>query len=228
MWDRKELKAKGKAAFKGNYWASVVVAIVVSILTAGTVSTTGRNQLTQLKEMVQSSNDTGTLIAIIIGVLTGSLIVVVIAVLIDMFITNPLTVGCNRFFVRNSEEKAPLGLLFSAYKDGRFGQVFITMFLTDLFTFLWTLLFIIPGIVKAYSYRMVPYILADHPEMSGTEVITLSRQMMDGNKWKSFVLDISFIGWYILATITCGIVGVLYVNPYVQATNAELYMALRK
>ena len=101
------------------------------------------------------------------------------------------------------------------------------MFLQNLFLGLWTLLFIIPGIVKAYSYRMVPYILADNPEMSSTDIITKSREMMNGHKWDAFVLDLSFLGWLILTALTGGILGIFYVYPYIFETNAELYLALK-
>jgi uncharacterized membrane protein len=100
-------------------------------------------------------------------------------------------------------------------------------FLRDLYLTLWTCLFFIPGIVKSYSYRMVPYILAENPELSAREAITLSRKMMYGHKWSTFVLDLSFIGWQLLSGITMGLVGVFYTNPYVAATDAELYRTLR-
>ena len=119
-----------------------------------------------------------------------------------------------------------MGNLGRAFKPNWRGNV-KTMFLRDLFLFLWSLLFFIPAIIKAYSYRMVPYILADHPEMSGTEVITLSRQMMNGSKWRAFVLDLSFIGWHILSALTMGILGIFYVTPYKCSTDAELYQALK-
>ena len=83
-----------------------------------------------------------------------------------------------------------------------------------------------PGIVKSYSYRMVPFLLADHPELSGTETITLSRQMMNGHKWNAFVLDLSFLGWHILSILTLGLLGIFFVNPYQLSTDAELYRVL--
>jgi len=91
----------------------------------------------------------------------------------------------------------------------------------------WSLLFIIPGIVKSYSYRMVPYILAENDEISGKEAIELSMQMMNGHKWNTFVLDLSFLGWQILSAFTLGILSVFYVAPYIHATDAELYKTLR-
>ena len=84
----------------------------------------------------------------------------------------------------------------------------------------------IPGIVKAYEYRMAPYILAEHPELSYREVLRMSSNMMDGQKMNAYILDVSFIGWHILSAITGGIVGVFWTNPYVYATDAELYLTL--
>ena len=102
------------------------------------------------------------------------------------------------------------------------------MFFRDLYTFLWGLLFVIPGIIKGYSYRMVPYILTEHPDMEPEEAIRLSQQMMNGNKWAAFVLDLSFIGWELLSAATFGLLGIFYVNPYKYATDTELYIALKE
>lgn len=92
---------------------------------------------------------------------------------------------------------------------------------------LWLLLFIIPGIVKIYEYRMIPYLLADNPNMSKQEAFRTSKTMMKGNKWRAFVLDLSFILWDILGINTFGIVSVLWVDPYKQQTDALLYNALK-
>ena len=92
---------------------------------------------------------------------------------------------------------------------------------------LWSLLLVVPGIVKLYSYRMVPYILAEHPELSANEVITRSRKMMNGNKWQAFKLDLSFIGWILLGTVTLGIVQVFWTSPYMESAQAALYLKLR-
>ena len=102
------------------------------------------------------------------------------------------------------------------------------LFFRDLYTVLWSLLFIIPGIVKSYEYRMIPYLLAEHPDMPMDVAFSESRRMMHGNKWHAFVLDLSFILWFAVTAVTCGIAGVFYVMPYINATNAELYVALKK
>ena len=150
-----------------------------------------------------------------------------VGVVLSLLVFNPLIVGCYRFFLQNRRGGAELSELGAGFRDD-WGNVVLTMFLRGLFTFLWTLLFIIPGIVKAYSYRMVPYLLRDHPELSGTQAITVSRQMMKGHKGDAFVLDLSFIGWLILSALTCGILHVFYVGPYIYATDAELYEVVRR
>ena len=101
------------------------------------------------------------------------------------------------------------------------------MFLTDLFVALWCILFIIPGLVKAYAYRLVPYIMADDPDIDAMDAIKKSQKMMKGHKWNAFVLDLSFLGWYFLGTLTAGLLWVFYVEPYEEQTDAELYEVLK-
>ena len=119
--------------------------------------------------------------------------------------------------------------IFLAFRGGRTYNYFVNVLLTSIFTGLWSLLFIIPGIVKSYSYAMTFYILEDMhkagKEVGVTEAITKSRQMMKGHKFQLFVLDLSFIGWGILATLALGI-GWLWLVPYIQTTKAEFYRKL--
>ena len=107
-----------------------------------------------------------------------------------------------------------------------YGHKFCTMLLYSVFLVLWTMLFIIPGIIKSYSYRMVPFIVQDYPELSAREVINKSREMMNGQKMEAFKLDLSFIGWFALSLLTLGLVGVFWTNPYFYNTNAALYRRL--
>ena len=110
--------------------------------------------------------------------------------------------------------------LFSKFEQ--FGQGFLMRLLTGLFTALWMLLFIIPGIVAAYSYAMAPFIMAEHPEMTGREAIRASKELMNGYKWSLFCLDFSFFGWAILCILTLGI-GSLFLVPYQAASHAAFY-----
>ena len=98
--------------------------------------------------------------------------------------------------------------------------------LVAIYTWLWSLLFVIPGIVKAYSYSMTFYILADHPEMKANDAITASRNMMNGHKWDLFVLDLSFFWWILLVSVTCGIAAI-YVEPYMELSHASFYESIK-
>lgn len=107
-----------------------------------------------------------------------------------------------------------------------FKTAFCARFLTGLLIFLWSLLLIIPGIVATYSYAMVPYILAEHPEMTAGDAIAQSKRMMEGNRWRLFCLEFSFIGWAILCAFTLGI-GNLFLMPYQEAAKAVFYRDLQ-
>ena len=148
-----------------------------------------------------------------------------LAILLGAFLINPLSVGASRFFVRNLNTQAEIRELAYAYDNGYLNTV-KTMFFKELYTFLWSLLLIIPGIVKSYEYRMIPYLLAEQPDLPMKEAFARSKEMMTGQKWRAFVLDLSFIGWGILSALTLGLLGVFYVNPYRNMTYAALYEAL--
>ena len=114
--------------------------------------------------------------------------------------------------------------LFSGFSN--FGTTCVAGILQTIFLTLWTLLFIIPGIVKIYSYSMTYYVLHDNPNLSASEAITESRRMMNGYKGKLFCLDLSFIGWFLLCALTFGLLG-LYVLPYYNAARARFYEDLK-
>ena len=101
------------------------------------------------------------------------------------------------------------------------------MLIMELKIMLWLLLLVVPGIIKAYEYSMIPYLLAENPNLSASEAFSLSKQMTTGQKMDLFVLDLSFLGWIILGAICCGI-GLLFVQPYPEATKAEVYLILKQ
>ena len=113
---------------------------------------------------------------------------------------------------------------FDGFDD--FFSAFKVTLLVGIYTFLWSLLFIIPGIVKGYSYSMAMYVLADNPGKSARECIAESKAMMEGHKMELFVLDLSFIGWYLLCSLTCGLAA-LYVVPLLNATHANVYETIK-
>ncbi|WP_339062963.1 DUF975 family protein [Tepidibacillus marianensis] len=112
-------------------------------------------------------------------------------------------------------------------KKSRYLDIVIAMLWRGFVNFLWYLLFIIPGVVKSYAYRMEPYILADKPNIGFNRALELSNQMTKGQKFRMFVLDLTFISWHILGILAI-FVGVLFLLPYINATMSELYLVLRK
>lgn len=156
------------------------------------------------------------------------LIFIVIAVIIQIFVLGPLEVGGCNYFKNNVNDNVELNTIAIAFKKKYYWKMVSAMFLRKLYIVLWSLLLFVPGIIKAYEYRMVPFILADAPKITRKDAFRINKEMMRGNKWRTFILDLSFIGWQMLSTITCGIAGIFYVNPYQFATNAELFVALRE
>lgn len=272
MWTRKQVKTRGKKAFKRNYWKSVLIALILSFIIGGSAGSNGASgtfgQLTnsipghqvEVEDtsegddgvLIGEADDTedaneaedaaasdtteinidskdmpaGAIISIMAIVTIIVLAIVAFALALDAFIFNPLELGCQRYFFKNLDEDAKFSNVVFAF-DHSYKNIAKTMFLRDLYIVLWSLLFVIPGIIKSYEYRMIPYILADNPEMPTEEVFAESKRLMSGNKWKAFVLDFSFIGWQLLSVLTCGILSIFYVDPYQYSTNAALYEALK-
>ncbi len=126
-------------------------------------------------------------------------------------------------FLRGDKENA-VSNIFTCFKD--YGKFLGTSLLVFLFTFLWTLLLIVPGIIKAYSYSMTYFIINDNSEIGSNDAIELSMKMMKGNKGKLFLLDLSFIGWFLLSLLTLGI-GLLWLYPYCMTARAVFYEDLK-
>ncbi|MBQ9443358.1 MAG: DUF975 family protein [Lachnospiraceae bacterium] len=227
MWSISEVKKTGLAAFKKSYWGCVLVSLILGLLAAGS-SLTGssgnmNNAFNGLEQMGISSPE---LTALKTFLLSTILIFTICWVLLRIFLLNLIEVGCHAYLKDNITGEVTLkklGVAFSDYKRNA-----LTILLRDVFLALWICLLIIPGIIKSYSYMMVPYILLDEPELSGKEVITRSREMMNGHKWRAFLMDLSFIGWMFLSFITCGLVGIFYEKPYRMSAKAALYHELKK
>ena len=132
---------------------------------------------------------------------------------------------CHFVLAQHDKRELKFDCLFSEFD--RFGTGFAQHFLRSLYSWLWGLLFIIPGIVAAYRYAMTPFILAENPGMSASEAIEQSKYMMDGYKWELFCLDFSFIGWDLLCIVTLNL-GHLALNPYKNAARAAFYRNLQE
>lgn len=144
----------------------------------------------------------------------------------NLIVVGPIETGVALIFIKLSYRENPeIGDLFSPFRN--FVNTFFAGFLVTIFTLLWTLLLIVPGIVKGISYSQTFFIMNEHPEFTGKEAIDASQEMMYGHKWEYFVLSLSFIGWYLLSCITFGLL-LFYVIPYYQATMAEFYRYLKE
>ena len=153
----------------------------------------------------------------------GSIIVGIGAVIV----TGPLSFGLNYLFLKQARDNQPmeLGDLFKGFSED-FGQNLLIGLMTAIFTALWSLLLVVPGIVKAYSYAMVYYIKADHPEYNWRQCIAESQAMMNGHKMDLFIMDLSFIGWMIVGSLCLG-VGTLWVSAYMEAARAHFYESIQ-
>ncbi len=230
MWTRAELKNNAKEFFKYNYWKMVLAALVLSFVGGGGGGVSAgytRANTDDAGGFNFSGMSPAELGALAVGVLVAVIVVCVVIGALQWFVFNPLIVGAQRFFVVSHYRKAELGELGFAFSRSYLNIVKV-MFLRQLYTFLWTLLFIIPGIIKAYEYLMIPYILAENPDIDAKEAFAMSKQMMTGNKWNAFVLELSFFGWMLLSACTCNILAIFWVNPYMYMTLAELYVALKE
>ena len=246
MWNIYEVKQSARAKLSLSYWKSVLVALILAVVTGAGAGNAGAAYGAQAQINNQGASSwqfyAGNgplsyhwdfqfpLIATWLMCLLGAVIVVAAqaGIAIHIFLMNPIESGCQRFFIINHEEPGStrIGEIFHSFNNG-YLNVVKTLFLRDLYIILWSLLFIIPGIIKGYSYMLVPYILAEEPAMDNKEAFRLSREMMDGNKWHAFCLDLSFIGWHILNVFTFGLLGIFYVKPYQATASAEMYIDIR-
>lgn len=158
----------------------------------------------------------------------------VVGLALLFFVQNVLHVGQCRFMMENRYGDSPIETLFSAFQ-GPYMNVVKGMFSSTVRIMLWSFLLVVPGIYASLKYSMVPYLLAENPYMSPARARELSAAMTEGEKWNIFVLHLSFIGWRMVATllakaVTVGFLsnaGFWFLDPYIQATYAELYAALR-
>ena len=222
MWNRPDLKAKAKYAYKKNYWKCVLVGLVAALLGGQiNLSYNVEEETSNISNALANLN----LLSILI-VFVGVIVVLAFGFALAAFLLNPLIMGTKSFFLKNRRNgTADPGDIFEPFSTNYINNV-KTLFMVDLITFLWTLLLVVPGIIKSYEYKLVPYIIYENPDMNWRDAMQLSSQLMNGNKGPAFVLDLSFIGWMILSGATFNILGLFMVFPYIAATDAELYIAI--
>lgn len=245
MWTRAEIKGRAKEFLSKYYWKAFAVALVVLIaggndniiLNGGNSGrSSGENTGVRFEggDVVIRSSDSfiGRVLDTIgiPGIIAISILVALIIILfflsLRVFIGIPLEIGGRKFFLDGTEKEPKVGDLSWVFRSKSYMNIVITMVLRGIYNFLWYLLFIFPGVMKHYSYKMVPYILVENPDIDSSDAIKKSMNMTQGHKMDMFVLDLSFLGWYFLGTLMLG-VGVLFVHPYYEATYAQLYKTLK-
>lgn len=282
--NRADLKSWAKNALNRSYWKSVLVPLILGGATSAISyiisfsSSFGVNMLSALGtlSMEDISEDDivgmGILMLSFIGV---AMIFGLVGFLVQIFLINPLNVGCQRFFcVGLYQNKPELNEVGAGFK-GNYKNTIKVLFFRDLFLSLWlwlvtiigtvlgvamiigmvfvleeaklgevAVVFVtvfvvlmvyvviiaceIPYFIKCYEYMMIPYILADYPDMPRKQVFAMTKKMMKGEKWNAFVLNLSFIGWDLLSVCTCGILSIFYVEPYKYYTKAAFYKMLQQ
>ena len=168
----------------------------------------------------------GLAVCLLIGLLESAAMTILPAIG-ALIVIGPLEYGQAYIFLKQARDRQPvqLGDMFRGFQDD-FGGTFLIGFLSQLFVALWSLLFLIPGIVKSYAYSMAYYVKLDHPDYGWKACIDESRRLLNGHKWETFVLDLSFLGWILVGALCLG-VGTLWVTPYMAATEAQFYEYVR-
>jgi len=216
MKTNQEYKNSALAALKGNWAPSVVATIIIFALAIIMIVPSA-----VLEGAGQAATDMGhaTSATATIGIISFALML-----LLPLLVYYPLCyVGYSNTFRQllvNGDARVTSNMFSNTFK-GYWRNVW-GGFLMMLFTYLWMLLLIVPGIIKAFAYSMTPYILKDYPELSANQAINLSIKMMKGHKFDYFYLQLSFIGWGLLSILTLGI-GYLWLMPYMYASMAAFY-----
>lgn len=205
-FDRIRIKENGKLHYQNNKWQNVLV-ILINVLIAGGVQV-----------IVRVSNQEAFLM----------MFMLLVSIAVTILLTNIVAMGSATWFHRSIKtEGLKMEEMFWTFKEDYGGNV-LMMFLISLYTALWSMLFVVPGIVKGYSYSLAMYIKSENPQISASQAIELSKKMTNGRKMDLFVLDLSYIGWFMLSGITFNILGILYVLPYYQAAKAFAYEEIKE
>ena len=239
-WTRKELKSAAKLDMRKNYWKTVFLSLVMLILSEITtyrVILEANEELPKtIRSVFQEITSRVVDVKLVIVLITLSVSIVLLNTImrigISVFLKNPIEVGAARFLLKTAdagseEEKGMVADMLYAFDHG-YINVIKVLFFRELSILLRLLLLIVPGIVRMYQLRMLPYLLSKDSTMTTKEAMEVSREMMKGQKWKAFLLDMSFIPWHLLGILTLGVAEVLYVLPLMKLTGANLYNTLQE
>lgn len=215
-----DYRRKARENLYGKWSVALLAALVAGLL--GGLVTSGAS-LPELELDAEQLVHMPNLMIVILGAVASVTSLLGIAQLI---LGGPVKLGYSKFLLKMHDgQEAGVSDVFSQF--GRFTDGLCLHLLTWLYIALWSLLFVIPGIIATYRYAMAPFILAENPGMTASQAIDASKKMMDGYKLDLFVLDLTFIGWRLLNLLTLGI-GTLWLNPYVNAAYAAYYRDINR
>lgn len=225
-----DFRGIARACLSGHWVSAVGTTLLAGILGANITVASGKASLI-MNVYNRFSDDDGTVVTvqnmpaamlmIFAAVLLASVFILMIIAIVQFIIGSFVSLGLATYNLNLIDGKeARVGQIFC--HTSIIGKAVWLRLRMSIFIFLWSLLLIIPGIIKSYSYSMAGFIMSENPEMSAKEAMEVSMQMMSGNKWRLFCLQLSFIGWDILCIFTFGI-GYLWLNPYVNAATAAFY-----
>ena len=233
MLKAKDFRAMAREALKGKWGIAVIAGLLASMLGGvsnnfnvnfeTTVDTGSSEELgLLLGQLLPQGGLSDEMIQTLLTVAGVVLVVSLAVAALFLFLGSVVGVGYSQFNLDlvDHQPEADVGTLFRYFKHWK--RLTVANRLRGLYVFLWSLLLVIPGIYASYSYAMVSYILAEHPELTAREALARSKEMMEGNRWRLFCLNISFIGWAYLCILTLGI-GFLWLTPYMQASIAAFY-----
>lgn len=205
-FDRIRIKENGKLHYQNNKWQNVLVILINTLIVGG------------VQVVVRLSGDDWVL----------AMFMSLVSIALALLVVNVISMGTMTWFHRSIKtEGLKMEEMFWTFKEDYGGNV-LMMFLISLYTALWSMLFVVPGIVKGYSYSLAMYIKSENPNIPASKAIELSTRMTNGHKMDLFVLDMSFIGWGILSAFTLNILGILYVMPYQYASKAFAYEEIKE
>ena len=225
MANAKEFRRRARESLQGKYGGALLACFVFSlcssVLSGISAGTSGLPVIFRQAAESFSSGDFASFADAGLHFSMSFSPVSSLLMLADVIVMAPISIGFASYFLRLADRGAPdLGQLFNYFRH--FANALVLQLLTGFFVFLWTLLFIVPGVIAALRYSMAPYILAEHPDMSPMEALRLSKEMMKGNCGRLFCLHLSFIGWYILSAFTL-FIGAFFLQPYVQTADAHFF-----
>ncbi|MBR1528782.1 MAG: DUF975 family protein [Oscillospiraceae bacterium] len=230
MWTNQMLKQNAWNSLKPYYWTAFGVTFVTSLLGGNSNfsgSFGGSGASNSYSESGGGSDlSSGEAIGILIAMLIVFVIAMAIALAVYSFLGGVVKCGECKFFCKARTGDVNFGYVFDNFQGGRYMPTVKVMFQMQLEITLWSLLFIIPGVIKSYEYALVPYLMAENPYLTKERALQISKQTMDGEKMKFFSLGLSFIGWLFLGAMACGF-GIMFVTPYMEATYAEFYTCMR-